>query len=98
MERGSAYELLADAYLGKGDKTNGARRSTDYSAAGGRTPETLKKLATLQEEAGQPEGSHQDARAARSISIPWEKSFIASSATCIWRKTLRRRDPRVQLP
>ncbi len=52
VERDSAYELLANAYLEKGDKTNGVKALTDYSSAGGRTPETLIKLAKLQQEAG----------------------------------------------
>lgn len=52
VERDSAYELLANSYLEKGDKANGIKALTDYSTAGGRTPETLIKLAKLQQEAG----------------------------------------------
>ncbi|HEY3841022.1 MAG TPA: tetratricopeptide repeat protein [Bryobacteraceae bacterium] len=52
VERGSAYELLAKIYVGEGDKTNAMAQLEQYSKIGGRDPETLKKLATLQEEAG----------------------------------------------
>jgi tetratricopeptide (TPR) repeat protein len=54
VERDSAYELLAAAYGAKGDKASAMKALQRYSAAGGRSPETLKKLATLQGEAGQP--------------------------------------------
>lgn len=54
VERNSAYELLANAYVDKGDKAAAMKALQQYSTAGGRNPETLKKLATLQEEAGQP--------------------------------------------
>lgn len=54
VEHGSAYELLADAHLEKGDKAAGIKALADYSAAGGRAPETLMKLAKLQDEAGAP--------------------------------------------
>jgi tetratricopeptide (TPR) repeat protein len=52
VERNSAYELLANAYLEKGDKAAGVKVLAQYSAAGGRNPETLMKLSKLQEEAG----------------------------------------------
>jgi tetratricopeptide (TPR) repeat protein len=52
VERGSAYEMLAKIYLGEGDKPNAIAQLEQYSKIGGRDPETLKKLATLQEEAG----------------------------------------------
>lgn len=54
VERDSAYEQLAKAYFAKGDKGAGTKALEQYSAAGGRNPETLKKLAGLQEEAGRP--------------------------------------------
>lgn len=54
VEHNSAYEQLADAYLAKGDTSQGIKALAQYSAAGGRNPETLKKLAGLQEKAGQP--------------------------------------------
>ncbi len=52
VERGSAYEELSKLYLGTGDKANAMAQLEKYSQVGGRDPETLKKLATLQEEAG----------------------------------------------
>jgi tetratricopeptide (TPR) repeat protein len=52
VEAESAYELLANAWFAKNDKTAGLRELERYSAAGGRSPELLKKLATLQIEAG----------------------------------------------
>jgi tetratricopeptide (TPR) repeat protein len=54
VERDSAYELLSAAYVAKGDKPAAMQALQQYSAAGGRNPETLKKLATMQEEAGKP--------------------------------------------
>ena len=57
-EHGSAYELLAEAYLAKGDKAKAMARAgalLGRSAAG--IPRLLKKLATLQEEAGRKHGS-----------------------------------------
>jgi tetratricopeptide (TPR) repeat protein len=52
VEEHSVYELLADAYLSKGEKARAMESLEAYSAIGGRTPETLKKLAGLQREAG----------------------------------------------
>jgi cellulose synthase operon protein C len=54
VEKGSAYELLAEAHEAKGDKTAAMAALAKYSLAGGRNPETLKKLAAMQKEAGQP--------------------------------------------
>jgi tetratricopeptide (TPR) repeat protein len=54
VEHGSAYELLADAYEAKGDKPAAMGALAKYSDAGGRNPATLKKLAAMQKEAGQP--------------------------------------------
>ena len=48
----SAYELVADAFVAKGDKDSARKQLEQYSAAGGRNPETLLKLAKWQEEAG----------------------------------------------
>ena len=53
----NAYELLAQAYLAQGNKTEAAKVLESYVKAGGRRPETLKTLANIQEEQG-------DARAA----------------------------------
>ena len=52
VEHGSAYEELSKLYLGVGDKPKAMAQLEKYSSVGGRDPETLKKLATLQEEAG----------------------------------------------
>jgi cellulose synthase operon protein C len=51
----NAYEFLADAYLGKNDKKNAAAILADYEKMGGQNPATLKKLAGIQEELGQPQ-------------------------------------------
>ncbi len=55
VEADSVYEMLAQAYLAKGDKAAAMAQLDAYAATGGRGPETLKKLATLEEEAGHPE-------------------------------------------
>ncbi len=52
VEAGSAYELLAQAYEAKNDKTKAMAELKRYSDIGGRMPETLKKLAGWQAEAG----------------------------------------------
>jgi len=57
VEHGSAYELVADAYLGKGDKAAAAKELALYSAAGGRNPATVKKLADLQTGLGQKDAA-----------------------------------------
>jgi len=45
VEHDSAYEQLANAYLAKENKAAATKALIDYSNAGGRSPETLKKLA-----------------------------------------------------
>ncbi|HEU0120297.1 MAG TPA: tetratricopeptide repeat protein [Bryobacteraceae bacterium] len=52
VDGGSAYELLADAAEKKGDKAKATSVLEAWAKAGGRQPETLKRLAKLQEEAG----------------------------------------------
>ena len=54
VEEGSAYELLAQAWLAKGNKKEAAAELERYMHAGGRNRETLEQLATLQEGLGQP--------------------------------------------
>jgi cellulose synthase operon protein C len=54
VEPGSVYELLADAYTAKGDKLAAMVQLEKYSDKGGRNVTALKKLAKLQESAGQP--------------------------------------------
>ena len=51
---GNAYEFLAEAHLAKGDKKDAAAVLTDYEKIGGRNPEALKELASLEEELGDP--------------------------------------------
>jgi tetratricopeptide (TPR) repeat protein len=54
VEPGSVYELMADAYQAKGDKTAARKELETYSQEGGRSPLLIKRLATYQEEAGDP--------------------------------------------
>ncbi len=48
------YEFMAEADLPKGNKQAAAGMLTEYEKKGGRSPETLKKLASLEEELGKP--------------------------------------------
>jgi cellulose synthase operon protein C len=52
VEAGNVYKLLADGYLAKGDKKAAIDELERYAKVGGRSPDTLKQLATLLEEAG----------------------------------------------
>lgn len=52
VENGSVYQLLAEAYLAKGDKPAAIAELSRYAKTGGRSPETIKQLASLLEEAG----------------------------------------------
>ena len=52
VEAGNVYEFMSEAYLAKGDKPKATAELEMYSNNGGRSPETLKQLATLQIEAG----------------------------------------------
>jgi tetratricopeptide (TPR) repeat protein len=52
VEAGSVYQFLADAYLAKNNKPAAIAELERYAKAGGRSPDTLKQLATLLEEAG----------------------------------------------
>jgi tetratricopeptide (TPR) repeat protein len=52
VEAGNAYQFLADAWLAKGDKAKAIDELERYTRAGGRSPDTLKQLATLLVEAG----------------------------------------------
>jgi tetratricopeptide (TPR) repeat protein len=51
---GNAYEFLAEAHLAKGDKKAAAAVLADYEKMGGRSPDALKELASLEEELGDP--------------------------------------------
>jgi Flp pilus assembly protein TadD len=55
VEPGSVYELMSDAYTAKGDKASARKELEKYSAVGGRSPLLIERLATLQEEAGEPQ-------------------------------------------
>ncbi len=57
VEPGNPYEFIAEAYLAKGDKKAAAAELDRYASIGGRDPETLKKLAKLQEELGDKKGA-----------------------------------------
>jgi len=48
----SAYELLAEAYQRKGNKSAAVAELEKYRSAGGTTVESLKKLAILEQDAG----------------------------------------------
>jgi tetratricopeptide (TPR) repeat protein len=52
---GNAYQALADALLAQGDTRGAAAELERYRVARGRDPETLKKLAALEAEAGDKE-------------------------------------------
>ena len=52
VEAGSVYQFLADAYVAKNNKPAAIAELERYAKAGGRSPDTLKQLATLLEEAG----------------------------------------------
>jgi tetratricopeptide (TPR) repeat protein len=52
IEAGNVYQFLADGYLEKGDKKAAIDELERYAKVGGRSPDTLKQLATLLEEAG----------------------------------------------
>ena len=48
------YEFMAEADLAKGNKQAAAAILTDYEKMGGRNPQALKQLASLEEELGRP--------------------------------------------
>ena len=48
------YEFIAEADLGKGDDRSAVAILTAYEKMGGRSPEALKKLASLEQKLGQP--------------------------------------------
>jgi predicted Zn-dependent protease len=51
----NAYEFMAEADLAKGDKQAAAAILTGYEKMGGRQPQALKQLASLEEELGKPQ-------------------------------------------
>jgi Flp pilus assembly protein TadD len=54
VEAGSVYELMADAFTAKGDKASARKELQQYNQVGGRSSLLIKRLATLEEEAGEP--------------------------------------------
>ena len=50
----NVYELLADAHKARGDTKSETAILTDYEHQGGQMPDVLKRLAALQQAAGQP--------------------------------------------
>lgn len=50
----NAYEFIAEANLAKGNKPAAATVLTEYERMGGRDPEALKQLASLEEGLGEP--------------------------------------------
>ncbi len=48
----NAYEIVADAQFAKGDKEGAATTLAAYASEGGEQPDTLKKLASLEETLG----------------------------------------------
>jgi cellulose synthase operon protein C len=50
----NAYEIVAEAYLAKGKKEEATAALTTYEKRGGHDPATLKELASLEEETGNP--------------------------------------------
>jgi len=54
VEAGSVYELMADAYTAKGDKVSARKELEQYNQVGGRSSMLIKRLATQEEEAGEP--------------------------------------------
>jgi tetratricopeptide (TPR) repeat protein len=53
VEDGNVYEMIAKAYLDKGDKAGAIAELERYVKAGGRNPAVFKQLAELQREAGE---------------------------------------------
>ncbi|MGC8794490.1 MAG: tetratricopeptide repeat protein, partial [Bryobacteraceae bacterium] len=59
VEAGSAYELLAAAYLAAGDMEAARRELAAWAGRGGRDPALLKQLAALEAEAGRKQEAAQ---------------------------------------
>jgi Flp pilus assembly protein TadD len=54
VEPGSVYELLSDAYTAKGDKASAQKELEKYNTIGGRSPLLVERLATMEQEGGDP--------------------------------------------
>lgn len=57
VEGANPYEFLAEAHLAKGDKKAAIQVLTDYEKIGGRSPDALKELASLEQEMGDPKAA-----------------------------------------
>jgi tetratricopeptide (TPR) repeat protein len=57
VEGANPYEFLAEAHLAKGDKKAAIQVLTEYETIGGRSPDALKELASLEQEMGNPKGA-----------------------------------------
>jgi len=53
VDQANAYEWIAEAYKARGDAKGEAAMLTEYEHRGGQKPETLKRLAMLEEAAGE---------------------------------------------
>lgn len=62
VEHGSVYEALADAYEAAGDKPAAMAELTRYLKTGGRDPVLIKRLAALQENAGDKQAAESTLR------------------------------------
>ncbi len=51
----NAYEFIAEADVAKGNKTAAAAELTDYEHQAGRDPDTLKELASLEQDLNEPQ-------------------------------------------
>jgi tetratricopeptide (TPR) repeat protein len=51
----NAYEFIAEADVAKGNKSAAAAELTDYEHHGGRDPDTLKELASLEQDLSEPQ-------------------------------------------
>ena len=54
VDQASAYQLMAEADVAKGNQQAAAAELTRYQEMGGHDPELLKKLASLEQKLGQP--------------------------------------------
>jgi tetratricopeptide (TPR) repeat protein len=57
VEGANPYEFMAEAHLAKGDKKAAVQVLTEYEKIGGRNPNALKELASLEQEMGDAKGA-----------------------------------------
>jgi len=82
VETGNLYELRANAFLALDDKPDAIAELEHYAKIGGRSPETLKKLASLEVEAGHPADAAATLTRLNYI-IPWMETSTGASAN-LW--------------